>query len=177
MNRRHVRPWPAPTLRVYGGVSVDVSRSTRRLVAPLPSCLLRISVVRWLVVSGPILLTRGRTLLSRFAPRRVSQDVLSPSRALDSHPPLGGVLGRLRGVEAGLLPSTDLVVINDAVSRNGIKFVLASTNGVTSSIFSDFGSRSPYHVRASRRRHSRDTRGVELGGPKRLWGRGTARQS
>lgn len=141
------------------------------------SCLLRISVVRWLVVSKPILLTRGRTLLSRFAPRRVSQDVLSPSRALDSHPPLGGVLGRRRGVEAGLLPSTDLVVINDAVSRNGIKFVLASTNGVTSSIFSDFGSRSPYHVRASRRRHSRDTRGVELGGPKRLWGRGTARQS
>ncbi|EJK65854.1 hypothetical protein THAOC_13246 [Thalassiosira oceanica] len=148
MNRRHVRPWPAPTLRVYGGVSVDVSRSTRRLVAPLPSCLLRISVVRWLVVSGPILLTRGRTLLSRFAPRRVSQDVLSPSRALDSHPPLGGVLGRRRGVEAGLLHSTVLVVINDAV--------LASTNGVASSIFSDFGSRSPYHVRA--RRRSLDTR-------------------
>ena len=64
-----------------GGVSVDVSRSTRRLVASLPSYLFRIS--------GSLARSLSTYLVDKrqdFALPICTADVLTPSRSLDSHP-------------------------------------------------------------------------------------------
>ena len=60
---------------------------------------------------------------------------------LDAIPSDEGVAKYSAVVVARLLPRRDLVRINEAARRCDVKFVLAATNGVTSSIFSDFGPR------------------------------------
>ena len=168
-----------------GVVSVDVSRSTRRLAVSLPSYLFRISVVRWLVVSRPILLTVDKR--QDFALPICTADVLTtvepwtliPVRAI--HPSASrrsNWPSSWRRGEAAPQSGPHSHRRGRDVSRHGIKFVLASTNlnGVTSSIFSDFGSRSPYHGQADEDTCGRTWRS-EACPFRRLWGRGTARQS
>jgi hypothetical protein len=62
--------------------------------------------------------------------------VLLSKDVLGTHRPYAAI------VVTKLLPKMELFGLNEIARDNGIAFILAITNGVTSSIFSDFG---PYH--------------------------------
>eukprot|EP00985_Skeletonema_marinoi_P035356 scaffold46347_cov153-Skeletonema_marinoi.AAC.1 len=70
-------------------------------------------------------------------------DLLDGNSALTEEIMNKDVLGTRRGyaavVVATMLPKKELFQLNELARANGIAFIMAVTNGVTSSIFSDFG--------------------------------------
>lgn len=66
----------------------------------------------------------------------LGEEVILSKDVLGTHRPYAAI------VVTRLLPKGELFELNDIARANGIAFILAITNGVTSSIFSDFG---PHH--------------------------------
>lgn len=63
----------------------------------------------------------------------ITDEFLTSTDILNTRRPLGAV------VVTTLLPKKDLIRINETCRANGTAFIMALTNGVTSSLFSDFG--------------------------------------
>jgi hypothetical protein len=65
----------------------------------------------------------------------ITDEFLTSNDILNTHRPLAAVVV----TTLTLLPQEDLMRINETCRQNGIAFIMALNNGVTSSIFSDFG--------------------------------------
>ena len=65
----------------------------------------------------------------------ITDEFLTSKDILNTHRPLAAVVV----TTLTLLPKEDLIRINETCRKNGIAFIMALNNGVTSSLFSDFG--------------------------------------
>lgn len=65
----------------------------------------------------------------------ITDEFLTSNNILNTHRPLAAVVV----TTLTLLPKEDLMRINETCRQNGIAFIMALNNGVTSSLFSDFG--------------------------------------